>query len=121
MTIGQVAKATGVSASAIRFYESCGILPRPRRKSGIRDYDASIVEQLKILRFYRGTGISIESLTSMFSTNVSARRENRHVIVQRRIVELDDFIKQARAMKRELQRSEACKCNGDTRTCVIFA
>lgn len=53
MTIGEVAKAAGVSTSMIRFYESSGLLPRPRRKNGIRDYDASATDQLKVLRYFR--------------------------------------------------------------------
>lgn len=121
MTIGQVAKAAGVSTSAIRFYESSGVLPRPRRRSGIRDYDPSVVEQLKVLRFYRATGISIENLASMFSGEADTCTMNRHVIVQRRIAELDMFIKEARGMKRRLQGLLACECNGDQQKCVIFA
>ena len=31
LTISQVAHLTGVNAKAIRYYESIGLLPRPRR------------------------------------------------------------------------------------------
>jgi len=119
MTIGQVSKATGVPASAIRFYESSGVLPSPRRKSGIRDYDASIVEQLRVLRFFRSSGVSIESLGSMFSDG-RAGRESRHEVVLRRIAELDELVKQAHAMKRRLRGLLDCECNGDRRKCMIF-
>ena len=34
MTIGQVAKEAGLTASAIRFYEQAGVLPKPLRIGG---------------------------------------------------------------------------------------
>jgi DNA-binding transcriptional MerR regulator len=120
MTIGQVAKAAGVSASMIRFYESCGLLPHARRKNGIREYDASTIEQLRILRFYRASGVSIESLISMASADPARRNKNRHEIVLRRIAELDGVIKEAGAMKRRLLSLLDCDCGGDMRKCVIF-
>lgn len=111
MTIGQLAKAAGISPSAIRFYESAGILPLPRRKNGVRDYDATAVNELKVLRFLRESGVSIRGLAA----------DDRHAEVQRRIEELDELIESATAMKRRLQSLLACDCNGDTQKCVIFA
>ena len=120
MTIGEVAKATGISASAIRFYESSGILRAPSRRNGIRVYDRSIVEQLRVLRFFRSSGISIESLAAMFAADTGAARQNRHEIVLRRIADLDKVIDDAKTMKRRLRKLLGCKCDGDTRRCVIF-
>jgi DNA-binding transcriptional MerR regulator len=120
MTIGQVAKAAGVSASMIRFYESSGLLPQPRRKNGIREYDASTIEQLRILRFFRASGVSIESLTLMAAADQTRRKKNRHEVVLQRIAELDGVIKEARAMKRRLLSLLDCECGGDPRKCVIF-
>jgi MerR family regulatory protein len=38
LSIGQVAAATGLRTSAIRYYEDTGILPKPERVSGQRRY-----------------------------------------------------------------------------------
>ncbi len=39
MTIGQLARATGVTPKTIRYYEQVGILPVPRRsETGYRQY-----------------------------------------------------------------------------------
>jgi DNA-binding transcriptional MerR regulator len=120
MTIGEVAKAAGVTASAIRFYESAGVLRPPSRRNGIRHYDPSVVEQLRVLRFYRSSGVSIEDLAAMFSDDTASRSQNRHEIVVRRIEELDRLILDAQAMKRRLRKLLDCKCNGNRRRCVIF-
>ena len=120
MTIGQVAKAAGVRASAIRFYESAGLLRPPARKGGVRDYDSSAVEQVRVLRFYRSTGVSVENLAAMFSGDTRRRRENAHEVVLRRIAEIDGVIAEARSMKRRLRKLLGCRCNGDSKRCVIF-
>jgi MerR family redox-sensitive transcriptional activator SoxR len=121
MKIGQVAAEADVPASAIRFYESLGILPRAPRKNGVREYDRGIVEQLRVLRFFRAAGISTDALATMFAgESVSARAQSRHAIVIKRMDELDELIVQARAMKRRLKNLLDCQCQGDLKRCVIF-
>jgi DNA-binding transcriptional MerR regulator len=119
--IGEVTEATGVPASAIRFYESQGILPPPVRKNGIRQYDARIVEQLRVLRFFRSAGMSTEAIASIFADGTTAAKtRNRHAIVLKRMAELDEVIVQARRMRRRLTKLLACECHGEPRHCVIF-
>lgn len=121
MTIGQVAKTAGVSTSTIRFYESSGLLPVPPRKNGIRSYDRSVVELLRVLRFYRSVGVSIEDLRAMFGKNNSKTRiRSQHDVVIRRIEEIDRLIDEARATKRRLRKLLGCRCGGDRKRCVIF-
>ena len=51
LTIGQVAKTSGVAAKTIRYYEEIGVLPTPRRTtSGYRLYDQTGVERLRFIR-----------------------------------------------------------------------
>ena len=39
MSIGELARRAGIRASAIRYYESIGLMPSPIRSSGRRQYD----------------------------------------------------------------------------------
>jgi len=51
LTIGQVAKTSGVAAKTIRYYEQIGVLPSPSRAaSGYRFYDQPGVERLRFIR-----------------------------------------------------------------------
>ena|SRR5579864_357273 len=119
MTIGQVARSAGVTPSAIRFYESSGLLPKPGRKSGIRDYDPRIVDQIRALRFLRSSGVPIRDLASIFSS-ASLGSEQSKAVVKARIAELDRVIKDARAMKARLHGLLACECRNDKQKCVIY-
>jgi predicted site-specific integrase-resolvase len=50
LTIGEVAWATGIKASAIRYYEEAGLLPEPERVGGKRRYDEEVLRRLALIR-----------------------------------------------------------------------
>lgn len=120
MTIGQIAKAVGIPQSAIRYYETVGILPRPPRKKGLRCYDADAIDQLKVLRFYRASGVSIRSLAAIATSERGAAGNIRRATVQRRIADLEACIADAQKAKRRLERLLACRCHGVRSECIIF-
>jgi MerR family mercuric resistance operon transcriptional regulator len=69
LTIGQAAKATGVAAKTIRYYEQIGVLPAPRRTaSGYRQYDESGVERLRFIRRARALGLPLQDLKALTTT-----------------------------------------------------
>ena len=119
MKIGEIARTTGIRTSAIRYYESCGIVPAPQRVNGVRRYSPEVVDRLRLVTFYRSCGLSIAELTAIFGHG-GARRETAHEAVGRRIAELDRLVAQARGMKRRLRQLERCSCNGERRRCVAF-
>ena len=63
MKVGQLAKATGVSVQAIRFYERRGLLPPPRRlQSGYRDYPAEAVRAVLRIKQMQEVGFTLREL-----------------------------------------------------------
>ena len=61
LTIGQVAKTSGVAAKTIRYYEQIGVLPTPSRAaSGYRLYDQPGVERLRFIRRARSLGLLLQ-------------------------------------------------------------
>jgi DNA-binding transcriptional MerR regulator len=68
LTIGQVAKSTGIGAKTIRFYEAAGVLPAPTRTvSGYRQYTAEAVQQLLFVRRARALGLSLHHLKTLLA------------------------------------------------------
>ncbi len=63
MRIGEVARATGLEASAIRFYEQHGVVPEPgRTAAGYRAYDEGDVDLLQVVRRLRALRLPLDDV-----------------------------------------------------------
>ena len=122
MRIGEVAQAAGVSTSTIRYYEAVGIMPPPMRKSGIRYYEDDAVDELRILRFYRSSGIPIRRLASIskLQRGTAARRDVWIDVLKARIVDLESWIHEAERTRGMLERAIECRCDGRRDDCVVL-
>ncbi len=107
LTIGDVAKKAGLRASAIRFYEKIGLLPKPMRSGGQRRYDPSILGRLAVLQRARDCGFTLEEAGRFF--NDCGRPSDRwRRIACRKIAELDALVERVAVMRELLQRR--CQC-----------
>ena len=64
-TIGEVASRAGVAASAIRYYESIGLLPKPERESGQRRYDESVLGRLGFIGVAQAAGFKLPEIKEL--------------------------------------------------------
>ncbi|HEY2791353.1 MAG TPA: MerR family DNA-binding transcriptional regulator, partial [Micromonosporaceae bacterium] len=53
LTIGELAKATGVATSALRYWEELELLPAPERSAGQRRYPESALRQVGVILLLR--------------------------------------------------------------------
>jgi len=78
LTIGEVARRTGLSAHALRFYEREGLLiGRVRRESGHRRYTTADVEWLDVCVKLRASGMPLATV-GRFAELVRQGRGNEH-------------------------------------------
>lgn len=63
LTIGQVAQRSGVRASALRFYESRGLIASERASSGHRRYRRSTLRRVAFIVFAQRIGFTLEEIT----------------------------------------------------------
>ena len=69
MKIGELAAATGLATSAIRFYEQSGLLPPAQRAgNGYRSYSEDAVDRLRFIQVAQALGFTLDSLRSLFVT-----------------------------------------------------
>jgi len=59
LTIGEVGQQAGLRPSAVRYYESVGLLPLPRRVSGQRRYTAEALQRLAFINLAQRVGLTI--------------------------------------------------------------
>lgn len=63
-TIGWIAKRSGIAASALRFYESRGLIESVRVDSGHRRYPHSVLRRLAFIVFAQKIGLSLDEVAA---------------------------------------------------------
>ncbi|HEY1252082.1 MAG TPA: MerR family transcriptional regulator [Thermoanaerobaculia bacterium] len=107
MTIGELSRRTGLSPSAIRYYETEGLLPAPRRRSGRRDFDAGALPQLVVVRLARDAGFSIAEVRRLVT---EFGREGWRRLAERKLVEIRSAAERLRVMTGLLEKLLGCEC-----------
>ena len=112
MTIGEVAKRVDVQPSALRYYESVGLLPQPKRVNGRRRYDEHIFPQIAMIQLAQRAGFTIAEIKMLKDgfqpqTPLSARWRS---LAQEKLVELNNRILETEQMITMLQNGLQCGC-----------
>jgi MerR family redox-sensitive transcriptional activator SoxR len=112
MTIGEVAKASGLRTSAIRYYEQAGLLPEPTRIGGQRRYDRRVLERLAVVAFAKTCGFTLPEVRTLLSTSAGdaplARR--LRLVAKRKLAELDSEAQAIALQKKRIEHTLQCHC-----------
>lgn len=124
MNIGQAARASGVSAKMIRYYEETGLIaPVGRTAAGYRDYAAPQIHELRFIRRARDLGFSVAEIADLLSLWRDRGRKSADVktLAHAHIADLRARIETLSQMADTLQTLVDC-CAGDERPdCPILS
>ena len=67
LTIGEVARRSGVRASALRFYEDRGLIASERAGSGHRRYGRAVLRRVAFIVFAQRIGLSLEEVAAQLA------------------------------------------------------
>jgi MerR family transcriptional regulator, redox-sensitive transcriptional activator SoxR len=62
LTIGEVARRSGVASSALRFYEERGLIASQRAGSGHRRYERPVLRRIAFIVFAQRIGLTLEEI-----------------------------------------------------------
>jgi len=127
LTIGQLAKQTGVASRTIRYYEQIGVLPSPSRSAArYRQYDQSGVQRLRFIRRARSLRVPLREIKTLVTALEEGRPGTRPrlralvrqqlLAVQHQSGELQLLQQQLEQVLRQLQTSpprrhqDGCRC-----------
>lgn len=106
MDIAEVAKRTGVPASALRYYEQKGLIVSAREPGARRRYSPDVLDQLALIALGQAAGLSLDEIRSMLSPNGAPNIDRR--LLEAKADEIDTLIKRLRAMSKGLRHAAVC-------------
>ena len=112
MTIGEVAQQVGVESSTLRYYESLGVLPPPRRVSGQRRYTPTVLKVMQIIKVAKEAGFTLSEIRTLldgFSVD-TAPSELWKELARQKLPEVEALIARAQGMKLLLELGLECEC-----------
>lgn len=111
-SIGEVASRVGLSASALRYYESLGLLPEPERVSGRRRYDQAALDRLAMIDVAQRAGFTLREVGELLTglQNDKAPTDQWRALATDKLAEIEQLIGRADAMRALLRTWLDCEC-----------
>jgi len=110
MLIKQLAQKTHVSPKTIRYYESIGILPPPKRlPNGYRDYEDTAVSRIQLVAGARTLGFSLDDIGEILALRDRREAPCRVVLdmIEAKAAEIHQRIAELQRLEVELQQLHA--------------
>ncbi|MFV5995278.1 MerR family transcriptional regulator [Streptomyces sp. NPDC056231] len=109
--IGDLARQARIRPSALRYYESIGLLPSARRVGGRRVYPASTVRRIALIKMAQRAKFTLAEISQLLDTapDRGATRQWR-ALAERKIPELDQLIQETQALRNAVADCLACGC-----------
>lgn len=107
MKIGELARTTGLTAKAIRYYELVMLLEEPARtESGYRLYEQKHVERLEFIKKAKRLGLSLEEVRDILALHEQKQAPCVHVLalMDQKLEQVDAVLRGLRIFRRELTR-----------------
>ncbi len=106
LDIAEVARRSGVAASALRFYEQRGLIASTGRRGRRRLCAPGVLERLALIVMARAAGFSLEEIASMFAPDGGVRIARD--MLTAKADQLDRAIGELSAMRDRLRHAAAC-------------
>jgi DNA-binding transcriptional MerR regulator len=112
LRIGELAERSGVSASAIRFYERKRLMPEPERVAGQRRYTQAAVRRLGVIEAGKRAGLSLAELGDLLAATDrgAPAHERLHALAARKLPDAEAEIDRATATRDWLSAADLCGC-----------
>ena len=124
LTIGELARATGVGVETIRFYQRRKLVAEPRRPaSGYRKYDDEAARRIRFIRQAQDLGFSLKEIRDLLTLRIDPKVSCADVKAraESKIAEVDRKIATLRRIRRALGGiTESCAGSGPTSDCPIL-
>jgi MerR family transcriptional regulator, redox-sensitive transcriptional activator SoxR len=113
MTIGEVARRSGVAASALRFYEERGLITSERAGSGHRRYPRPVLRRIAFIVFAQRVGLTLAEIAAELAKlpeNRAPTRRDWSQLSSKWTSRIDERISELERLKLGLTECIGCGC-----------
>jgi DNA-binding transcriptional MerR regulator len=111
LSISDVAAASGLRPSALRYYEEAGLITPAGRHGGRRIYRPDVLSRLALVALAREVGFTVPEIAALLRGHANGKERWREM-AERKLGEIDLQMERLQAMKRLLRAAAACECSG---------
>jgi MerR family transcriptional regulator, redox-sensitive transcriptional activator SoxR len=121
LTIGEVSRRSGVTASALRFYERRGLIRSTRSEGNHRMYHREMLRRISVIRVAQTLGLTLneilEAMCDLPDQRTPTKRDWER-LSKKWQGQLDERIAQMQRMRDKLTRCIGCGCLS-LKTCTL--
>ena len=113
LTIAEVARRSGVAASALRFYEQRGLIRSERTGSGHRRFPRAVLRRVAFIVFAQKVGLSLDEIGAELAklpSNKVPERADWARLASRWSTRVDERIAELQRLKKGLTGCIGCGC-----------
>ncbi|OTG86741.1 redox-sensitive transcriptional activator SoxR [Acinetobacter sp. ANC 4558] len=113
MTVGEVAKRSGIAVSTIHFYESKGLIKSIRTNGNQRRFDSVVLRYISIIKVAQKVGISLEEIKEalgIYPVGTKLTVEQWRELSIRWREDLDQRIQKLTRLRDEMDWCIGCGC-----------
>jgi len=124
LTIGHLAKESGVNLETVRYYERRGLIPKPPRSvSGYRLFPAEAARRLRFIRRAQELGFSLREIRDLLELRLSPRTPSAEIRAraEKKIADIEDKIRTLESIKKTLRKlTKSCAGCAPISECPIL-
>lgn len=117
LNVSDIARRSGVSPDAVRYYEKEGLLPpAPRSPSGYRQYDSTTAERIRFIKGAQEMGLKLAEISELLEIQDRGACPCGHTktLVERRIAEIDAEMTRLSLLRNQLASIAELECPATT-------
>lgn len=116
-TIGELAATAQVNVETVRYYQSLGLLPTPKRPlGGIRRYDADALKRLRFIGRAKRLGFTLDEVNALVELSDGRHCRETQDLAAKKLEGMEQKLSDLRAMRKVL-KGLIERCTAGSRGC----
>lgn len=121
LTIGQLARQSGVGVETIRFYQRRGLLPVPPSGGTVRLYPATLVQRIRFVKKAQPLGFTLDEVGTLLDLADGRSRRRVQAVTAARLAQINGKLADLARMQTALAHLlHQCLTTGEVQPCPII-